>query len=298
MIELFRDTTIGHLIRWVSHGKLLPHAEDVDPTLWRMYISTEKSTTLEHLVVKKNHSGGEKRLQKQHKKAISAARANEQKSTSQEHKPIPQWESHTVPRPEETNEKAQSPSPEPKETSQIPVKAEPDSKTDIKSPPLGGNIGTAGTWSTEEIQQAFADDGSPRRWSRNDTPQTWSNADTPRNTSSTALLWTAGSTANATPQNEKLEQGLVTTAIGQEGMDVSMQEGQVDGNPALQLHSENNETTWNAVQLEAGQAKGSIAKEAAADPAADRLVNVVAWLGPHDPAVSVPHPGQLGFTCD
>jgi hypothetical protein len=298
MIELFRDTTIGHLIRWVSHGKLLPHAEDVDPTLWRMYISTEKSTTLEHLVVKKNHSGGGKRLQKQYKKATSAARANEEKSTAQEQNPIPQSESHTVPRPAETNEKAQSPPPEPKETPQIPVKAEPASEIDIKSPPLGGNIGTAGTWSTEDIQQAFADDGSPRRWSRNDTPQTRSNADTPRNTSSTALLWTAGSTADATPQNEKPEQGLVTAAMGQEGMDVSMQEGQVDGNPALQLHSENNETTWNAVQLEAGQAKGSIAKEAAADPAADRVVNVVVWLGPHDPAVSVPHPGQLGFTTD
>jgi len=263
-----------------------------------MYISTEKSTTLEHLVVKKNHSGGGKRLQKQHKKAISAARADEQKSTAQEQKPIPQWESHTVPRPAETNKKAQSPPPEPKETPQIPVKAEPASEIDIKSPPLGGNIGTAGTWSTEDIQQAFADDGSPRRWSRNDTPQTRSNADTPRNTSRTALLWTAGSTADATPQNEKQEQGLVTAAMGQEGMDVSMQEGQVDGNPALQLHSENNETTWNAVQLEAGQAKGSIAKEAAADPAADRVVNVVVWLGPHDPAVSVPHPGQLGFTYD
>jgi len=293
MIELIRDTTIGHLMRWVSHGKLLPHAEDVDPTLWRMYISTEKSTTLEHLVVKKSHqrsSSGGKQLQKLNGKLTSATHSNEEKSTTEQQNPTPQREIHTVPKPAGTNDKAQSPPPGPEEIPHSPFEADPASEIDLNTPSLGGNIGTAGTWNTEEIQQAYADDGSPHCWSRNDTPQTRSYAGTPRNTSSTALLFTAGSTADATPQNEKLEQGWVTAAMGQEGMNVSVQEGQVDGNPALQWHSENNETTWNAVQLEAGGPNTTAAKEAAADPAADRVVNVVVWLGPHDPAVSVPHP--------
>lgn len=290
MIELVRDTTIGHLVRWISHGKLLPHAEDVDPTLWRMYISTEKSTTLEHLV--KNHqrsSSGGKRIQRLSGNPRIAACAKDEKFTAV-HKPIFESASDTFHKAAENNDKAQSPPPEPKEIGQTPIKAEPASVTEINAPQSGANTGTAGTWSTEEIQQAFADDGSLRRWSRHDTPPTRSNAETPRNTSSTALLRTAGSTADATPQNEKSEQGWVTAAMGQEGMDVSMQEGHVDGNPALQLHSENNETTWNAVQLEAGEAKTTAAKEAAADPAADRVVNVVVWLGPNDPAVSLPHP--------
>lgn len=290
MIELFRDTTIGHLIRWISHGKILPHAEDVDPTLWRMYISTEKSTTLEHLV--KNHqrsSSGGKRLQKLSRNPKTATCAKKEKFATEKHKPTFEPESHTFPKAAENNDKTQSTPPESKEILQTPIKAEPASNTEINSPQAGANIGTAGFWSTEEIQQAFADDGSPRRWSRDDTPQTRSNAETPRNTSSTALLRTAGSTADPTPQHEKSEQGWVTAAMGQEGMDMSMQEGHVDGNPALQLHSENNETTWNAVQLEAGEAKITAAIEAAADPAADRVVNVVVWLGPNDPAVSIPH---------
>ena len=44
MLELLRDTMVGHLLRWVSSGKILPHAEDRDPSQWRMYVSTEKST--------------------------------------------------------------------------------------------------------------------------------------------------------------------------------------------------------------------------------------------------------------
>ena len=39
MKELVRDTVIGHLIRWLTRGKWLPHAEELDPSLWRMYIS-------------------------------------------------------------------------------------------------------------------------------------------------------------------------------------------------------------------------------------------------------------------
>lgn len=35
---------IGHSIRLLTRCKWLPHAEDLNPTLWRMYISTEVSS--------------------------------------------------------------------------------------------------------------------------------------------------------------------------------------------------------------------------------------------------------------
>lgn len=317
MIELFRDTAIGHLIRWASHGKLLSHAEDIDPTLWRMYISTEKSTTLQHLVIKnthKSHSNGGMQLQILSGNSTPATRAKEEHSATEEQTPAPQPENYAVRKSAQANDKSQLPSPKSAEIPQTAIKLESASVFDTNSLHFGGNTGKAGTWSSEEIQQAFANDKTApalrsseeiqqafvndktsQRWGGTDTPQTWSNAETPRNTSSTALLSMAGSTANATPQNEKLEQGWTTAAIGQDRTNVSMQEGQVDGNPALQWHSENSETTWNAVQLEAGGATNASAKEAAADPTAERVVNVVVWLGPNDPAVSLPHLGSLGF---
>lgn len=90
------------------------------------------------------------------------------------------------------------------------------------------------------------------------------------------------------PEAEIEKQGHVTGAHGQEGMDVSMQEGQVDGGPALQMHSENgnNEAAWDAVQLEAGREGVAPPEDAHVDPAKGRVVNVVVWFGPNDPEVS------------
>lgn len=48
MSELVRDTVFGHLIRLISHGKLLPYAEDRDPELWRQYVHHEKTERLAH----------------------------------------------------------------------------------------------------------------------------------------------------------------------------------------------------------------------------------------------------------
>ena len=290
MLELFRDTVIGHLIRWVTHGKLLPHAEDVDHSLWRMYISTEKSTKLEHIVIEKNHrrsGSGPKLLQKRSRRTAPAAGVNTETTETVGNKPAPQPESNTAPIPAETEAKAPTSTPGAKETPQVEPKAEPSSgEIDKEKPPIGGNVGTPGTWGTEETRRACADNEEPPSWSDNDTPMTGSNANTPLNSSSTALLRTGGSTATATPQNYDLDQGWVTAAMGQEGMDVSMQEGQVDGDPALQWHSESDETAWNAVQLEAGEQNVASAESAQVDPAADRVVNVVVWFGPEDPAVS------------
>ena len=48
MGDLFRDTVIGHLVRWVSKGKILPHPEDEDESLWRKYIHEEKTARMAH----------------------------------------------------------------------------------------------------------------------------------------------------------------------------------------------------------------------------------------------------------
>ena len=43
MTELIRDTVFGHFLRFVSHGQILPYAEDKDPNLWKRYVHEEKS---------------------------------------------------------------------------------------------------------------------------------------------------------------------------------------------------------------------------------------------------------------
>ena len=48
MIELIRDTVFGHLVRIVSGGKILPFAEDRDPSLWRRYVHDEKTQRMAH----------------------------------------------------------------------------------------------------------------------------------------------------------------------------------------------------------------------------------------------------------
>ncbi|KAJ9647931.1 GTPase-activating protein [Coniosporium tulheliwenetii] len=48
MSELIRDTVFGHLIRFISRGRLLKYAEERDPSLWKRYIDTEKSGYAAH----------------------------------------------------------------------------------------------------------------------------------------------------------------------------------------------------------------------------------------------------------
>lgn len=48
MRELFRDTVLGHALRLVSGQKILPYAEDEDPSLWKRYIDKEKSGHMAH----------------------------------------------------------------------------------------------------------------------------------------------------------------------------------------------------------------------------------------------------------
>ena len=48
MTELIRDTVFGHLLRWASGGKVLPHPEDLDPSIWRKYVHEEKTARIAH----------------------------------------------------------------------------------------------------------------------------------------------------------------------------------------------------------------------------------------------------------
>ncbi|KAI5369488.1 Putative major facilitator superfamily, MFS transporter superfamily [Septoria linicola] len=43
MTELIRDTAFGHLVRFVSRGKLLKYAEEADPSLYKNYIDQKAS---------------------------------------------------------------------------------------------------------------------------------------------------------------------------------------------------------------------------------------------------------------
>ena len=294
MLELFRDTVIGHFLRWVSHGRLLPHAEDIDPSLWRMYVSTEKSTKLEHLVTEKEvrkSSRGPKRLKKRNGKPATAASSRTGINKAEENKPASHPGKGTVPDFTEANLREPQSSPATKdEQRKQGVEQPPTKHTGGKITPVGGHVCTDGVWNNaEEAREVWTDMESPQSWSNFNTPNTWSNADTPKNGSSTFLISDRGDTHPAQSRSGELEQGWVTAAMGQEGMDVSVQQGQVDGDPAIQLHSEGDETAWKAIQLEAGQAgareEPEAAQENTVDSAADRVINVVVWFGPHDPAV-------------
>lgn len=46
MIELFRDTTFGHLVRYITRNRVLQWEEERDPELWKRYLNVEKSANL------------------------------------------------------------------------------------------------------------------------------------------------------------------------------------------------------------------------------------------------------------
>lgn len=46
MAELFRDTVIGHLLRFVTGKKVFLYEEEKNPELWKQYIQKEKSANV------------------------------------------------------------------------------------------------------------------------------------------------------------------------------------------------------------------------------------------------------------
>lgn len=48
MTELLRDTAFGHLLRFVTKGRVLKHLEDTDPSIVKKYVHKEKSGRMAH----------------------------------------------------------------------------------------------------------------------------------------------------------------------------------------------------------------------------------------------------------
>ncbi|MCJ1324732.1 hypothetical protein MMC10_001394 [Thelotrema lepadinum] len=72
MTEIIRDTVFGHLLRWASGGKILPHPEDLDPCLWRKYVHEEKTARIAHHGhTGEDDSSKEQRPEKRHNSGIS-----------------------------------------------------------------------------------------------------------------------------------------------------------------------------------------------------------------------------------
>ena len=82
-------------------------------------------------------------------------------------------------------------------------------------------------------------------------------------------------------------QQWIIGATDDEGIDVSLKEGQVNGDPALQITTSNDEKVWNAVELEAGNVGNATPEDATEDPGKGTVSNVVVWFGPTDPEVSL-----------
>jgi DHA1 family multidrug resistance protein-like MFS transporter len=48
MAELIRDTSFGHIVRFVTKKRCLQYLEESDPNLWKKYVNEEKSGYLAH----------------------------------------------------------------------------------------------------------------------------------------------------------------------------------------------------------------------------------------------------------
>jgi hypothetical protein len=48
MKHLFRDTTLGHILRLATGGRVLRYEEDIDPSIWQKYVDKESSGRMAH----------------------------------------------------------------------------------------------------------------------------------------------------------------------------------------------------------------------------------------------------------
>ena len=46
MSELIRDTVFGHLVRFITKGRLLQYAEEKDPSLWKQYLDRNQTKNM------------------------------------------------------------------------------------------------------------------------------------------------------------------------------------------------------------------------------------------------------------
>ena len=46
MSELIRDTVFGHILRFLTKGKVLQYAEEKDPSLWKQYLDRDQTKNM------------------------------------------------------------------------------------------------------------------------------------------------------------------------------------------------------------------------------------------------------------
>ena len=46
MSELIRDTVVGHILRFLTKGRVLQYAEEKDPSLWKQYLDRDQSKNM------------------------------------------------------------------------------------------------------------------------------------------------------------------------------------------------------------------------------------------------------------
>lgn len=46
MSELIRDTVFGHVVRFITKGRVLQYAEERDPSLWKQYLDREQTKNM------------------------------------------------------------------------------------------------------------------------------------------------------------------------------------------------------------------------------------------------------------
>ena len=61
MFELIRDTVFGHILRFLTKGKVLQYAEEKDPSLWKQYVDRDQT---KHMALH-GHTGDETPEEKQ-----------------------------------------------------------------------------------------------------------------------------------------------------------------------------------------------------------------------------------------
>ena len=46
MTELIRDTVFGHILRFITKGRVLQYAEEKDPSLWKQYMDRDQTRNM------------------------------------------------------------------------------------------------------------------------------------------------------------------------------------------------------------------------------------------------------------
>ena len=65
MSELIRDTVFGHILRFLTKGKVLQYAEEKDPSLWKQYLDRDQT---KHMALY-GHTGDETPEEKQERES-------------------------------------------------------------------------------------------------------------------------------------------------------------------------------------------------------------------------------------